>query len=277
MASHDGYIHSRRSINNFFVWANYLGQNPHLREKKFSVKDSSTTYRTINYWDSVGLLDGILTESSGKWRKFSKPDLAFIAIITRLRNVGFSIDKIKRAKQCLFGFPRFVMDEEDGKELWIPKYPMNNLEFAYYCALAKQKDGNTFLIVENDGSAAVLSELDLELNRDAEELPDSYYLINLNALFQQFFGDRFKVWNTYSHCVSGDEAAVLDKLRSYEGTDTITIQRKDTKINIISRQCDNLPDGELHNTINDIKYGSVELTIIGGKVVNTKTITKTKL
>lgn len=277
MASNDGYIHSRNTISNFFIWADYLGCNPHLREKKFSVKDSSTTYRTINYWDSVGLLDDDTKDTEGKWRKFSKTDLAFIAIITRLRNAGFSIDKIKRTKQCLQGYLQYIVDGKNGKEWVKPKHPMNNLEFGYYCALAKQNEGNTYLIVEDDGTAEVLSELDLELNRDAGELPDSYYLINLNALFHKFFGDKFKVWDSNSHCISEDEAAVLESLRSDTESDTFTIQRKDTKITLIRKQCNKKPDGDLHNTINSIGYGSVEQKIVDGKVVAVKIIKQEKV
>lgn len=45
-----------------------------FREKKHSIAQTSTTYRVINHWSEIGLINGDTQQGSG-WRKFSLIDL----------------------------------------------------------------------------------------------------------------------------------------------------------------------------------------------------------
>ena len=74
------------------------------RRRRFELKDTEQTYRTINHWCKMGLIDDSRTNTQG-WRKFSIVELALISIISTLRNFGIPLGTIKVVKEKLFTIP----------------------------------------------------------------------------------------------------------------------------------------------------------------------------
>src|SRR5438105_2733144 len=69
-------------------------------EPRYTVKDTSQSYRSINHWSEMGLVGGMRFKDSG-WRKFSFVELAWIEIISELRSFGLPIQSIQNLKEDL--------------------------------------------------------------------------------------------------------------------------------------------------------------------------------
>ena len=108
------------------------------RLKRFELKDTEQTYRTINHWCSVGLLDDSRINSQG-WRKFSMVELAFISIISALRNFGVPLETIKVVKEELFKVPVTEDYDNPNRISWI--------EYACICTGRIPNYGNLFLLL----------------------------------------------------------------------------------------------------------------------------------
>ena len=72
-----------------------------LRKKKFSIKDTGLTYRIINNWSEKGLISH-LREKEGKWHRLNALELIEIHIYKELKEIGFSIEKIKKVKEDFY-------------------------------------------------------------------------------------------------------------------------------------------------------------------------------
>jgi hypothetical protein len=70
-------------------------------EKKFPVSVTGQSYRTINFWESCGLIENKREENS-EWRKFTFVDIAWIMIISELKNFGYPINKLVKVKETLW-------------------------------------------------------------------------------------------------------------------------------------------------------------------------------
>ncbi len=214
MAGKMGYIHSKRTIEQFMVLTDALAQLNGVREKRYDIGKTAISYRTINYWEQVGLLDDQRTEQGHGWRKFSIIDIAFISLITHLRNIGLSIDVLKNTKRCLTGDLQLSYIQDQELITYKSEKHMTMMEFAYARALGLKDGGNTYLLIETSGFTEVMTEKDLHMNRIWGELPDTYIYINLNSLFKKTVNDKFIVWDEKTHVLDGKgEEEVFYKLR----------------------------------------------------------------
>lgn len=71
-----------------------------LQKELFTVPDTGTTYRTINHWEGMGLLDDHRAPDQ-RWRRFSFVDYVWIRLLDKMRRVGISIDALKKVKELL--------------------------------------------------------------------------------------------------------------------------------------------------------------------------------
>ena len=91
----------------------------YLKEKKFKQRNSEISYRILNHWEKLGLIDNDRPQGKG-WRKFSVIDIVWMEIIKELRNFGYSNDKILTVKRDL------INRAESG-------IISKNILFIYYC------------------------------------------------------------------------------------------------------------------------------------------------
>ncbi len=76
----------------------YLDKNPSkFKDTPYSIRDTGLTSKVINDWSEKGLISRFRTEK-WKWHKFSLLDLFEILLYKELRQIGFSIKKIKKIK-----------------------------------------------------------------------------------------------------------------------------------------------------------------------------------
>jgi DNA-binding transcriptional MerR regulator len=71
-----------------------------FHKKSFSIKDTGLTYRTINNWSERGLISHLRKEK-GEWHRLAFPELFEVIVYKELREMGFSIKKLKNIKAYL--------------------------------------------------------------------------------------------------------------------------------------------------------------------------------
>lgn len=84
-------------LNESPVWR---GLSVKLNEKKYTVKDSDVSYRSINHWSSKNIIQED-REKAG-WRKFSLLDLIWLKALQKLRDFGFSIEQLKNLSDNVY-------------------------------------------------------------------------------------------------------------------------------------------------------------------------------
>ena len=91
----------------------------HLEQNIFSSKDTLISYRTLNHYDRLGLLNQSRS-STRVWRRFNSYELIWLHLIASLREIGFPLKKIKKLKKKIF---------EEGKKGSIDKANFINKPF----------------------------------------------------------------------------------------------------------------------------------------------------
>lgn len=140
-----------------------------LEQQDFTVKDTELSYRVLNHWSEVGLIQDRREEASA-WRKLTIKDLLWIKILTKLREYGLSIEKLLKVRAAIF-------THND---------PEQTLEFAISGCVAYVP---MFLIVWPDGDAEIESAFWLKGMETTLNYPD-YLRINLNMLWYELTGDE---------------------------------------------------------------------------------------
>lgn len=136
-----------------------------INEKKYTIKDTDATYRTINHWAKLGLIDDDRENEGKGWRKFSIVDLVWLGVLKQLREYGFSLEKIKKGYDAINDMPGL-------------------LEFGIYMAMAKQA---VYLIVLPDGYIELATRSSLLASESTGLLVEiSYLVINLNNCLMSF-------------------------------------------------------------------------------------------
>lgn len=106
-----------------------------LREKKYTVSDTSTTYRVLSSWASAGLLpQGVNLEG---WRRFTVVEAVWIDAVKHMRDFGVTFEEIVNIRKAVVKW--------DAKE---QRYP----EFEYYVSKALLSHDDPYIVVLNDGA-----------------------------------------------------------------------------------------------------------------------------
>ncbi len=139
--------------------------------KDCHIKDLPMTYRTINHWESQGLIDCDRKEDAA-WRQFSIMDQLWLYTIQALREFGLSLDRVKNAKEIFFN-P-------------IDNYPFSIMEYYTSCAYILLE--NVFLIVFSDGFAIPLTYSEYQ-NALKLNWIRNHVQVNVNEIIQKIFQD----------------------------------------------------------------------------------------
>ena len=140
--------------------------------KEQHVKNLPMTYRTINHWESQGLLSN-QREQEKKWRQFSIMDQAWLYTIETLRDFGLPLDRIKNIKSLFFNA--------------YEKYPFSLMEYYLSCAYILLE--HVFLIVFSNGFAIPLTYTEY---KDAlkNNWIGTHLQVNINEIVQKIFPDQ---------------------------------------------------------------------------------------
>lgn len=224
-----------------------------LRTKQYDINNISQSHRVINSWESIGILDDTRKNNKG-WRKFSLSDIVWITIITKLREFGLSIEKIKKTKESLLS-PVTVTDRNT-------KTGLTALDWLCLRILLLTDRGNTYLLVEEDGTATVMMPRNFNINHTLGNIPDSYIYINVNKLLGTVI-TGITVWDDKQFVLSDEDIELISALKnSIPKRPTIVRSEldKNGKITFIEQEYNVKPQefGGIHETINKFKYGKIK-------------------
>lgn len=163
-----------------------------LTEKKFTIKNTDASYRAINHWSRLGLLDDSRSEETKGWRKFSVVDLVWLKALGELRQFGVALDKIKVGYEALKEFDRL-------------------LEFGIFSAIMRNA---IYLVVFSDGYIELANREALSTGESLGFLQDSSYLvISINNFLKDIFPNNDLRPHLDHFQLSEKEISVLAELR----------------------------------------------------------------
>ena len=224
----------------------------YIRTKKFAVKSTDLTYRIINTWTNFGLLNDNRKRYEQGWRKFSIIDLFWIKIIEKVRNFGFSLEKIKQIKNYLFSKIKLY-----GLQNQVITTDFIIIEFAFFRTCSFSGGGNTYLMIENDGCSTIITPRDFVINNGLNQLPNSYIFLNLNKIAKEIFGDKIQIHSDNLFQLDETEIEFI-KAKRLENNDSIILEQKNNSDIIKAQKSTYTKDaGGLHNIINQIKTGEI--------------------
>lgn len=188
---------SRKSqITGYLSQSKDEGIRKEVNERKYSVKDTRINYRTINHWKSIGLLSKEVQRGSG-WSKFNFIEIVWLKIIEKMRDFGFSLDKILNVKECLENLPETYSVDCEGADL-----------FEYFVVQTWKTDFDPNLIITKEGEASIgtLPEIMIVMNclghRDVIlipivtslydmklDVPDKPSLVSLNQQYLDLYNE----------------------------------------------------------------------------------------
>lgn len=230
-----------------------------LNEKRYTIKDTEQTYRIINHWSSLCLLEDERTDQS-KWRKLSLLDLLWIHAVVELREFGFPLEKVRTVRESLF--PR------GAKGTIIPFF-----EFAIAEVIAHKTE--QCLIVFDNGSATAISGEMLDVNHRFSDI-ENYICINLNRVVSKVLkGKDFSPAFRNVQTLNEDETEVLLNMRSgkYE---SVSVKMKNGEIELIEATESIESQKKLIELLKDADYQNIEVKTRDGKIASIKRTVKKK-
>jgi DNA-binding transcriptional MerR regulator len=79
-----------------------------LQQRLFIGTDTGPSYRVLNHWENVGLIDNSREEGQ-RWRRFTFVEFVWVRMIDEMRKVGLPVEIIKLVKVSLFQ-PASIVD-----------------------------------------------------------------------------------------------------------------------------------------------------------------------
>lgn len=235
-----------------------------LNERRHNIGDTQITSRVINHWQSMGLIDES-RESSKGWRKFSLLEAVWLGILMELRGFGFPLEMLAKVKTSL-----------EGQYLLLPKTKRRVSFFEYYVSLALLRRMPVYLLVFSDGTAepVYFDQLVASLQHT---ITKHHVTLSLNGILQQLFPKRdLSPLLDRTLEVSDEEAELLLLLRT-GNYDSVTVKRKNGRIERIDVE----ETIDLEKRITDIlkegDFQDIEIRQANGKVVSVKRTVKKKI
>lgn len=228
-----------------------------LTEKKYTIKDTDSSYRVINHWCNAGLLDASRDSNENGWRKFNIVDLVWLRVVMELRVFGLSLNKIKVGNASFSGKYRRIFE----------------------CAilLCMMRKGIN-LVVFSDGYIEASPRGAVAISESSGYLKDAAYLvISLNNCMEKVFPseDYSPKWDTFS--LTDNEIAVLHELRC-SNSDEISIKMKDGDISRVDTTKQHVGDiGKLSDILSDVAYGDFTIKKANGKITCVKATKMSKV
>lgn len=231
-----------------------------LHKKRWKPNQSQISYRVLNHWATMGLIEDQREEDSQSWRLFSLIDLLWIKVLLDMRAFGLSLPMLQRAKRTL--------GIGNKKE-----YPV--LDVAVGLCLKCQP---TYIVVFDDGYAALATNECLEFT-DAIVGQQNYIRININRLFREIIGDKAKKFVPklpMKITLRDGEIDVLTALEE-QGIDEITIRKQRDKITMIDSTKHVDGAASIIEHVKDIGFGEIDIRVEEGKQRHTKITRRRKL
>lgn len=227
-------------------------------ERKSLAEENPISYRTLNHWESMGLIECERGSGTG-WRKFNAIEHAWLLIIKELRAFGVTLDNIPKLKPLFF-------------QKYHPTiYPAPLIEYYFLEAVAQKY--LVYLLVFEDGTGTLVNLFEYEKALRKKCL-GNHLNIELNALMQKIQVIQ-KLPQNFPFKEGFFEPTLFAQLR--EGHfDSITIRMKDGSIHLIeATQRLNKPIN-LSQLLEAGEYQDIEIKQENGQIVSLKHTLKVK-
>lgn len=227
-----------------------------ITEKKYTIAATDASYRVVNHWSNVGLFEDDRLDKKG-WRKFSAVDIVWVTILSKLREFGLSLDKLKNSYKTL------MKDEE------------KLLEFCIFLVLMRRA---MYLIVFPDGVIEVATKGALAYSESTGSLDDpSYIVINLNNCMQRTFPEKdFKPEIDLPQLTEKEEI-ILSELR-YGNYNEISIHLQNGQVDSLDLKRKHIGEiGKLSDMISKVSHGDFKIKKMKGKIVFVEETKKIKV
>jgi len=227
-----------------------------LTEKKFTIKNTDASYRAVNHWSNLGLLDDSRPEEAKGWRKFSVVDLVWLKALAEFRKFGVALDKIKVGYEALKEFDRL-------------------LEFGVFSAIMRNA---IYLVIFSDGYIELANREALSAGESLGLLQDSSYLvISINNCLRDIFPDNDLRPHLNNFQLSDKEISVLSALRIGKH-DEINIHKKNGDVDRIDTKTTHTGDiGKLSDILNTVSNGDFVIKKKDGKISFIEKVNKKKV
>lgn len=171
-----------------------------MRERKFTIRETMIPHRVMNHWVEKGLLPDGVKKTDG-WRRFTSIEIAWLWIISSLRDFGMSLEDIARVK-------KLVMPWDKNYETY------QLLEYFFARAILSPVEAYVVVFKEKDDYVAdIASSVQIELFKSFHEEPVDMLLISLKGI-----GKKMGYKNIPSpeilHSISDGEIEILEQVRS---------------------------------------------------------------
>lgn len=235
-----------------------------ISEKRFTVSDTTLTYRQINSLDEDNLLNDTRKEKKG-WRKFSFKELLYLLIIAEVKKFGLKHEQLYNLREAFFG----------GKDS-----PKGYAELAIGCVF-----GHTQILLTIDSSGNIVfydpqlyilhssfgkqPQITLELNIFVNSL--------LKKIEHEEFIPKFTVLSEFSKGMNSDinptEKEILNMIRD-ENFRTIRVEKKNGEVELAFAEKTIDTNGLTSNDVLDIihkkDFQNIQILQRSGKIVNLK-------
>lgn len=223
-----------------------------FNHKEQHVKNLPMTYRTINHWESQGLLSN-QREQEKKWRQFSIMDQAWLYTIETLRDFGLPLDRIKNIKNTFF-----TSHEQ---------YSFSLMEYYLSCAYILLE--HVFLVVFSDGFAIPLTYAEY---KDAlkNNWIGSHLQININEVVQKIFPDQdFSPKYKNEALIEPQEFEVFYMIRT-GNFEEINVKFKNGSLHLVEGTQSLDKEAKIQDIIREGQYQNIEIKQENRKVVSFK-------
>ena len=256
-----------------------------LREPKFLLKKSkqfieNLTYKKINDWEEKGLISGSRNNKEAGWRKFSINDITKLYVITDLRRLGVSLDKIKNIIEHMSKEVFDSYDVHNGKGNKLIVMPVKKeflcLEYFVFVCLEGSK---MLLLVDENQNVFFLDEadtIDFHFRHDAASspliiLPFFSYIERISTILKKDISVNpdTTIASLLGSNLNEQEKKIL-KIISNKKFREITILKSNNEeitIKAKSRKSGNYSDDDIIDSINGGDYQSVTIITEKGKRV----------
>ena len=251
----EGFYNSIMQIENdkdLMIW---------FREKKKRISREDVSYRIVNYWSGMGLLDDVRRgkDKGNKWRKFSLIDFIWIDIMMELKKFGLPNEKILKVKQSLF------IREKDKTY-----FPL----LEYYTTLVKVKKNRVNLLVFSDGFCEIATTEEVDIANYLGSLNENFIAINYNIILEKIL--KSKELSNDKKPLNKQELEVIKEIRNeaFKKVEIILNSGEIQRINLTENI--NFDSKKVIEIIKEKKYQRIIIDTQNGNILNLERTEKRK-
>lgn len=192
-----------------------------LNEPQYTIGDEAISSRVLKHWHDTGILEDNRPKGKG-WRKFSFTEVVWISIVSKLRNFGLDLKKIKKVKKYLDTFNSIENQSQ---------CPLLDF-YITHCMTSMMP---IKLLVFDTGEALIGRQVAIDLAVQYGFIKDDYISIDIAKLINRRFKGK-KIETDYSnYSLSNIEKEVQQGIY-YEDVKSITINVNGNKDILLTKE-----------------------------------------